>query len=72
MPQFQNTPQTQVANTDFGQMSYNSANLANDRYKQDVSQKNAMMSGLFGLGSAALGGWGSFNGFNGMLGKRTA
>jgi hypothetical protein len=70
MPQFQNTPQTQVANTDFGQMSYNSANLMNDRYKQDVSQKNAMMSGLFGLGSAALGGWGSFNGFNGMLGKK--
>jgi hypothetical protein len=71
MPQFQNTPQTQVANTDLGQMAYNSANLQNDRYKQDVSQRNAMLTGMFGLGSAALGGWGSFNGFNGAFGAKT-
>jgi hypothetical protein len=58
MPQFQNTPQTSVANTDYGQMAYNSANFQNDQYKQKAADRNAMISGLFSLGGSALGGWG--------------
>lgn len=47
---FVNTPNVQMPTTDIAGMIYNSAGLENQ-------QHNAMMGGLFGLGSAALGGW---------------
>lgn len=56
-PNFVNTPQSQVANTDYGQMVYNSANLANDAYKQKVGQQNAMIGGIASIAGTALGGW---------------
>lgn len=56
-PNFVNTPQTQVANTDYGQMVYNSAQLANQNYAQKVGQQNAMLGGLAGIGGSLLGGW---------------
>lgn len=56
-PNFVNTPQTQVANTDYGQMVYNSAQLANQNYAQKVGQQNAMLGGLAGIAGTALGGW---------------
>ncbi len=49
LPQFVNTPQSQVANTDL-------MGAVNDAYKQKVSQYNAGMGGLFGLGGTLLKG----------------
>jgi hypothetical protein len=62
-PQFGNTPQTGVANTDIAgitQQGYENALLP---WKQENSNKQALMGGLFSLGGAALGGWGR-NGFS--------
>jgi hypothetical protein len=62
-PQFGNTPQTAMANTDVAgitQQGYENALLP---WKQENANKSAMMGGLFSLGGAALGGWGR-NGFS--------
>ena len=47
-PAFINTPQTQVANTDY-------SGLVQSQYKAQSDQHNAMLGGLFSLGSAAIG-----------------
>lgn len=63
-PQFGQTPTTNVAGTDVAGLTmdaYKYGPLAN--YQQQNANKNAMMSGLFSLGGAALGGWGR-NGFS--------
>jgi hypothetical protein len=57
-PNFMNTPNANVAGTDLGQMVYNSAGLNQQNFAQKSADRNAMISGLFGLGGAALGGWG--------------
>lgn len=49
-PGFTSTPTTSVSGVDY-------AGLVNNQYNQKVAQSNAAMGGLFGLGSAALGGW---------------
>lgn len=48
LPQFQQAPQSQVANTDVIGPTYQS-------YNAQVQNANAMNQGLFGLGSAAIG-----------------
>lgn len=45
-----NTPGSQVAPVDY-------TGLVNNKYNADVANYQAGMSGMFGLGSAALGGW---------------
>lgn len=50
MPQFVNTPQTQLAGTDYQGAVYQSYQGQMDAYKQKVASQNAMMGGLFGLG----------------------
>jgi hypothetical protein len=62
LPQFGQTPQASVANTDVAgitQQGYENALLP---WKTENANKQAMMGGLFSLGGAALGGWGR-NGF---------
>lgn len=49
-PTFTNTPQTGVNGTDV-------AGLINNQYNQQNANYQAKLGGLFGLGSAALGGW---------------
>jgi hypothetical protein len=49
-PTFQQTPQPGVAGVDY-------AGLVNNRYQAQAGNYQAMMGGLFGMGSAALGGW---------------
>ena len=49
-PQYVNTPQTGVNGTDV-------AGLINQQYQGQNANYQAKMGGLFGLGSAALGGW---------------
>lgn len=48
-PSYTNTPQTNVAGTDYAGMVQANYNAANDQYKTQVGQQNAMMGGLFGL-----------------------
>lgn len=62
-PQFSTTPQTTVAGTDIAGLTmdaYKYGPLA--QYQAQQASNDAMMSGLFSLGGAALGGWGK-NGF---------
>lgn len=49
-PGYVNTPGSTVAPVDY-------TGLVNNKYNADVANYQAGMSGLFGLGSAALGGW---------------
>lgn len=58
-PNFTNTPQTGVAQTDIiGPTNLqHQTNMAG--WQAGQNSKNAMMGGLFGLGGSALGGWGS-------------
>lgn len=57
MPNFQRTPNAGVAPVDYtGAVANNTANQWN-AYNAQMNQNNAMMSGLFGLGKTALGGW---------------
>ena len=65
-PTFGSTPQTNVAGTDIAGLTmdaYKYGPLA--AYQAEQANKKAMMSGMFQLGSAALGGWagGGFKGF---------
>lgn len=48
-PQFTSTPSTNVAGTDL-------AGLVQSNYQQKVASRNAALGGLFGLGSAVIGG----------------
>lgn len=67
-PAFANTPQPGVAPTDYigaQQMALNQGNLG---FQAEQQRQMGLMSGAFGLGSAALGGWG-YGGFKGLGGK---
>lgn len=68
-PNFINTPNTNVANTDLAGITANAANVATNQWKaqndynmnawqQQQQNKNAMIGGLFGLAAAPLGGIG--------------
>lgn len=47
-PQFQNTPQTGVAGVDY-------TGLVNQKYQAELANQQAMMGGIFGIGSALIG-----------------
>lgn len=63
-PGFTNTPTPGVAPTDVIGAQQQSLNQQNVGYQGELAQNNALMSGLFGLGSAGLGGW-AYGGFKG-------
>lgn len=56
-PNYTTTPNTGVAPTDVIGAYNLSQNAANANYQAQLGQSNAFNSGLFGLGSTALGGW---------------
>jgi hypothetical protein len=57
-PGFQNTPTAQVGAPDIGGMTYQSYQMGPlAQYQAQNATNNAMMGGIFGLGSAAMGGW---------------
>lgn len=65
-PNFTNTPTAQVGSPDIAGLTmdaYKYGPLA--QYQTKLANQQAMMGGLFGLGSAALGGWG-LGGFKGF------
>lgn len=66
-PSFVNTPQTNVAPTDYlGAVQMQQAALQS-AFNQKSQNYQTQLAGLYGLGSAALGGWasGGFGGFGG-------
>lgn len=65
-PTFGSTPQAQIAAPDIAGMTYQSHQMGPMAQWQASNQsRNAMLGGLFGIGSAALGGWG-MSGFKGL------
>lgn len=58
-PNLTNTPNTNVAGTDYAGMVRDNYNAANQQYQSELQQNNAMMGGLFGLGGT-LGGMGIY------------
>jgi len=70
-PSFVNTPQTNVAPTDYlGAVGMQQTALQN-QYNQRMQNYQTQLSGLYGLGSAALGGWAS-GGFGNPLTSASA
>lgn len=61
-PSFGSTPSPGVAPTDYLGAVQQNLNQQNLGYQAQVNQNQGLMSGIFGLGSAALGGWG-YGGF---------
>lgn len=57
-PNFVSTPQTGIEGTDIAGLTQQNFNNQMGVYNQQMARNNAMMGGLFGLGGAALGGWG--------------
>jgi hypothetical protein len=57
-PNFTNTPQSQVANTDVAGITNNAFQNQFANYNAQMQQKNALYGALGSLGGAALGGWG--------------
>lgn len=49
-PNYANTPQTSVSGVDY-------AGLVNSNYQNKLASHNAMLGGIFDIGSAAAGGW---------------
>lgn len=64
-PNFTSTPSPGVAPTDVIGAQQQSLNQQNVGYNAQLQQNQALMSGLFGLGAAGLGGW-SYGGFKGL------
>jgi hypothetical protein len=58
MPQFEGAANVNSANTDVSGNMWNAYQAQLDRYNAQQAQSNAIMSGLFGLGSAGIGAWG--------------
>lgn len=63
-PNFAQTPTPGVAPTDVIGAQQQSLNQSNVGFNAQTATNNAMLSGLFGLGSAGLGGW-AYGGFKG-------
>lgn len=63
LPQFANTPMSQVQAADITGPTYASYQGQMNAYNQQMAQRNATMGALAGLGGAALGGW-AMNGFS--------
>lgn len=55
-PTFSATPSTGVAGTDVAGITQNAYNAENQQYQTQMSQSNAAMGGMFGLGGTVLGG----------------
>lgn len=54
-PTFGQTPQTNIAGTDISGITQNGYNNQMGQYNAQIGQNNALTSGLFGLGAAAIG-----------------
>lgn len=67
-PTFQNTPQLNIQPANLIGATANSAQAAEASYQDQLKQSQAMMSGLFGVPTALLGGWAQSGGLSSLLG----
>jgi len=67
-PTFQNTPQLQIQPANLVGATANAQQAAQQTYQDQLQQNNSMMSGLFGIPTALLGGWAKSGGLSSLLG----
>lgn len=67
-PTFQNTPQLNIQPANLIGATANAQSAQQQTYQDQLNQNNAMMSGLFGVGSGVLGGWAKSGGLQSLLG----
>jgi hypothetical protein len=65
---FTSTPSLNITPANLTQATANAQQAQQQTYQDQLAQNNAMMSGLFGVGSAVLGGWAKNGGVQNMLG----
>lgn len=58
MPQFQSTPQAQIAAPDYQGAAAQQYQGQMNAYNQQMQSRNALLGGLFGLGNTLLANWG--------------
>lgn len=68
-PSFQTTPQLQIQPANLVGATANAQTAQQATYQDQLNQQNAMMSGLFGVGSSVLGGWAKSGGLQSLLGS---
>lgn len=68
-PTFQNTPGLNIAPADLVGATANAQKAQQATYDAQMKQNNAMMSGLFGIPTAALGGWANAGGLSSLMGS---
>jgi len=64
----QNTPQLNIQPANLIGATANAQQAAEASYQDQLKQSQAMMSGLFGIPTAALGGWAASGGLSGLMG----
>lgn len=67
-PTFQNTPQLNIQPANLIGATANAQTAAEASYQDQLKQSQAMMSGLFGIPSALLGGWAQGGGLSALMG----
>lgn len=67
-PTFQNTPQLNIQPANLIGATANAQTAQQATYQDQLQQNNAMLSGLFGVGSGVLGGWAKSGGVQNLLG----
>src|SRR6267142_943085 len=67
-PTFQSTPQLNIQPANLIGATANAQQAAEASYQDQLKQSQAMMSGLFGIPTAALGGWAASGGLSGLMG----
>ncbi|HEV7236353.1 MAG TPA: hypothetical protein VGN15_09245, partial [Ktedonobacteraceae bacterium] len=66
MPTMQNTPALNIAPASLIQATANAQQAQQQTYNDQQSQYNNMMSGIFGIPTALLGGWASAGGLSAL------
>jgi len=67
-PTFQNTPQLNIQPANLIGATANAQQAAEASYQDQLKQSQSMMSGLFGVPTALLGGWAQSGGLSSLLG----
>lgn len=68
-PTFQNTPQLNIQPANLIGATANAQQAAEASYQDQLKQSQAMMSGLFGIPTALLGGWAKSGGMQDLMGS---
>jgi hypothetical protein len=66
-PQFQSTPSLNIQPANYEGAVSTEEQQQQQTYQDQLNQNNAMMSGLFGIGSSVLGGWAKSGGLSSLM-----